>query len=74
MVLVSSGSFCVRGQRSDQPLDSGNTNMHYARHRENPAGIVNQKDEKTLGDELTLIDRNLEDVDVLKLHDEVLVC
>ena len=73
-VLVSSGSFCDREQRSDQPLDSRRTNIHGARHEQNHAGDVKQKGWKTLGGKLSLIDQNLEDVDVMTSHDEVLVC
>ena len=38
------------------------------------AGVVKQKDKNTLGDELSVISRNLEDVDVFKSLDELLVC
>ena len=37
------------------------------------AGVVKRQDSNTLGDELSLIKRNLEDVDVLTSHDELLV-
>ena len=45
-----------------------------ARDKLTHAGVVKQKDKNTLGDELSVISRNLEDVDVFKSLDELLVC
>ena len=45
-----------------------------ARDKLKHAGVVKQKDKNMLGDELSVIDRHLEDVDVLNSHDELLVC